>query len=262
MGFFGLFGGGKSAFEKHAERVAKKRAQSPDRWESIQWLGKLATDVEKPLDERGRAVSALMVRFTYYVEPTITDGEEKEEAFRWVCGASAAAIDPICAALREHESPSWSLRALERLTDDERVVAEMVSVLGAMDTEYSRDPQKKLVILGKLEEMKDPSIAPAVAPFFMDMNEGARFLAVGAALVQENADAVVSDYVEALVEEESLRVKIRILDGMIENGWSVGKEAKRLEGLLPEGFVLDAKGVPRRGAAPKRASKAKSKRKR
>src|SRR5688500_2070216 len=75
MGFFGLFGK-KNALGKHAERVANKRAQAPDRWESIQALGKIATTGEPA--ERSQAVAALLERFTFYVDPTITDGEEKD----------------------------------------------------------------------------------------------------------------------------------------------------------------------------------------
>ena len=245
MGFFGLFGKKKSGLAKHAERVANKRAQAPDRWESIQALGKIATTEPEggSADERADAVAALLERFTFNVDPTITDGEEKDEAFRWISGAGDAGVPAVRTALGRHESISWPLKCLEALVPGERLNDELMAVLGKMDTEYERDPQRKLQLLGVLEQQRDPSIAPAVAPFFLDMNEEARFHAVRAALPQENASDVVPLLAEALAEEDSVRVKVLALEAMAENGWSLGDHADAV--ALPEGWTKDKKGVPR-----------------
>ncbi|HJL19184.1 MAG TPA: hypothetical protein RMH99_26200 [Sandaracinaceae bacterium LLY-WYZ-13_1] len=245
MGLFDLFKK-KSPLEKHGERVANKRAQAPDRWESIQALGKLATTEPaggEP-DEREAAIAALVERFTFYVDPSITDGEEKDEAFRWICEAGEISVKPVRAAARRHESLSWPLRMLEHLLPPERLIEEMIGILDRMDTEYERDPQRKLQLLSSLEERRSPRIAEAVAPFFMDVNEEARFHAVGAALAQENAEEVLPPLLEALAEEESLRVMGRALDTMAEHGWSLGAAKGDIE--LPEGYTTDKKGVPRK----------------
>jgi hypothetical protein len=245
MGFFGLFGKRKSALQKHAERVANKRAQAPDRWESIQELGKIATtDPSGGVDERADAVAALMERFTYYADPTITDAEEKDEAFRWVCEAGEIAIEPVRASLKRHESMSWGLKCLARLVDPTRMIEEMLALLSEMDTEYERDPQRKIQLLGSLEEERHRAIAEAVAPFFLDVNESARFHAVGAALAQDNAEEILPLLREALVEDDSVRVKVRALDAIIQKGWSLGEQASSVE--LPDGYELNPKGVPRK----------------
>lgn len=243
MGFFGLFGKKKGALEKHAERAANKRAQNPDRWESIQALGKLATSGEG--EERGKAVAALLERFTFYVDPSITDGEEKDEAFRHVCDAGEdVAVPAIRAALRKHASLSWPLKCLEALVSEEQVVSEMIALLGAMNTEYERDPQRKLQLLGTLEQRRHRGIAEAVARFFEDVNETARFHAVGAALAQEDAADVLPQLVAALGEEDSVRVKVRALEAMAERGFALGAAKEKVQ--LPDGWSTDAKGVPRR----------------
>jgi hypothetical protein len=245
MGFFGLFGSKKSAVEKHAERAANKRAQAPDRWESIQALGKLATSGEG--EERSRAVAALLERFPFYVDPTITDGEEKDEAFRWICQSDPeVALPAIRQALRKHESLSWPLKCLEALLSDEEATAEMLSLLETMGTEYQRDPQRKLQLLATLEQRKHVGIAAAVATFFEDVNETARFHAVGAALAQDDAESILDRVLAMLREEDSVRVKVRTLEAMAEKGLSLGNEKERP--ALPEGWVADAKGVPRRKA--------------
>ncbi len=243
MGFFGLFGKKKSALEKHAERAANKRAQHPDRWESIQALGKMATSGEA--EERPAAVAALLERFPFVVDPTINDGEEKDAAFRWICDAGTdVALEPIRAALRKHESLSWPLKCLEALVSENDVVDEMIALLSDMGTEYQRDPQRKLQLLGTLEQRVHPKIAHAVAPFFEDVNETARFHAVGAALAQEEAEEIVPQLVAALAEEDSVRVKLRVLEGMAEQGFRLGDNTDAVQ--LPEGWTIDGKGVPRR----------------
>ncbi len=81
MGFFDLFTGGSGgggALKKHAARVANKRAQAPDRWESIQALAQIGTP---------EAIDALLMRFSYLSDPSITDQEEKDAAYEAVIEA-------------------------------------------------------------------------------------------------------------------------------------------------------------------------------
>jgi hypothetical protein len=247
MGFLGLFGSKKSALEKHSERVANKRAQAPDRWEAIQGLGKIAC--EGPEEERSKAVDALLERFTFYADPTITDGDEKDEAFRWILEAGAdAALPAIRRAMRRHESLSWPLKCLEALTSDEDATSEMLELLSAMGTEYQRDPQRKLQLLGTLEQRRHPTIAAAVSGFFEDVNETARFHAAGAALAQEDITGVHGALIAMLRSEESVRVKTRVLEGFSARKLSLGSEKDRP--ALSEGWSVDSSGVPRRALKP------------
>src|SRR5690606_26814730 len=67
MGLFDIFGDREQrAIKKHAGRVANKRSQSPERWESIQALGQMKSR---------EAVEALLVRFNFRIEPSISDQE-------------------------------------------------------------------------------------------------------------------------------------------------------------------------------------------
>ena len=246
VGFFGRLFGRGSGLEKHAQRVANKRAQAPDRWESIQALGKIATSPPAAdADEREDAIAGLMMRFTYFSDPSITDGEEKDEVFRWVCEAGDVAIAPVERALAEHESLSWPLKVLEALNGEEDVIEVMLEVLSDMDTEYERDPQRKIQLLSTFEARRHPKVAAAVAPFFTDVSEEARFHAVGAALQQEDAESILPELRAALAAEESLRVSIRALDLLAERGLGL-PDAADLE--LPGGYRLDADGVPKKGA--------------
>jgi hypothetical protein len=267
VSFFGLFGK-KNPVEKHSARVADKRAQAPDRWESIQALGKVIDDAKpKPpkkgappapptpeqLDLAKQAVNALLPRFGFYVDPSITDQEEKDEVARLIGDAGAPAIDPVLAFLGKSESLGWAIKLLDRLTTKDRLVAELLAMLAKMDTEYERDPIRKIQILQALEDRTDPRIPGAVARFVEDANETARFHAVGALFAQGEAAAEARAAMTAqLPKEESVRVRAKILEGFAERGWDVAVSTKEeraaMERRLPAGFTLDKNGVPRKKA--------------
>jgi hypothetical protein len=215
---FGLFKkkSDDSPLRKDAERAANKRAQPLDRWESIQALCKLGTP---------EAVAALLPRFTFYVDPSITDQEEKDAAFDGIVRVGQGALEPIVAFLRKAESISWPVKMLDRIVPGEQVVGLLVELLEGMDTEYERDPQRKIQMLATLEERRDPRIAPAVARFLQDASEPVRFNAVGAVLAQPEAE------------------QQRILDGFVAQAWKVDARRDDLAKRLPAGYSLDAAGI-------------------
>ncbi|MEM1417364.1 MAG: HEAT repeat domain-containing protein [Myxococcota bacterium] len=242
MGLFDLSKGGDGGLKKHAGRAANKRAQAQDRWQSLQALGAMKSP---------EAVEALLERFTYRVDPSITDQEEKELAMAGVVGAGDAAELPLRRFLAKSESVAWPVKMLEAIAGADTVVETLVGLLADMDTEYERDPQKKIDTLGQLEDRRDGRIVPAVLPFFEDMNEAARFHAVAAALVQDEptgdeAEPFRAALLAQLAEEDSTRVRSKILDGLIARGWGLGEGAAELREKLPDGYVLDGEQVRKR----------------
>jgi HEAT repeat protein len=253
--WFGLFGK-KNPVEKHAGRVADKRAQAPDRWDSIQALGAVIAAAkpkkrgEEP-DPRARelavqAVRALLLRFSFYVDPSITDQEEKEEAARLIIEAGDMAIEPVAAALRHSESLGWPLRLLEQLVPAERAVTELLALLETMDTEYERDPTRKIQVLQALEERRDPRIVPAVVRFLEDVSEPARFHAVNAIAAQADPAPARELATKQLAREDSVRIRAALLELFARQAWDVGPARATIDKRLPAGFVLDKTGVPKK----------------
>ena len=68
-------------------------------------------------------------------------------------------------------------------------------------------------LLAELESHRGEGIVAVVLPFLQDVNETARFHAVGAVFAQENPAAAREALAELLGREESMRIKARILDG-------------------------------------------------
>ncbi|MBC7172187.1 MAG: HEAT repeat domain-containing protein, partial [Polyangiaceae bacterium] len=235
MGFLDFLSGGSDerARKRHAARVANKRAQAPDRWDSIKALGEMKSSA---------AVEALLVRFTFKVDPSITDQEEKDATYQAILGAGDAAVPPIVAFLRTADSVAWPMKLLQRLVPDEKIVELLVDTLSDMDTEYERDPQKKIQVLAELAERKDPRIRPAVERFLEDINETARFHAVSAVFTQEDAEASRAPITRVLVEDESNRIRARILDGFIAQGWTLDESAQGVKSKLPTGYAVNEAG--------------------
>jgi len=237
MGLFDAFKGGGGGLKKHVARVANKRAQKHERWESIQVLASDGSD---------EALRALLTRFSIRVDPSITDDEEKTAAFHGIVQHGEAALGPVRDFLWSSESLAWPLKILTELQSEKDVVATLIELLSKMDTEYERDPQKKIDVMAGFEERKDPRIVEAVSRFLEDMNETVRFYTVGAILAQDDAEAALEALTQAFLKEESVRVRMRILDGYIERGWSMGDAKEEASKRLPTGYALGKKGEVRK----------------
>lgn len=238
MGLFDVFKGSGGGLQKHINRVTSKRAQSHERWESIQALANDGSD---------EAIRALLSRFSVRLDPSITDREEKDEVFQCVVRQGEAALGPVRDFLAASDTLAWPLKMLKALQSEEEVTTTLLELLSGMDTEYERDPQKKIDALASLEERKDPRIVEAVTRFLEDTNETVRFHAVGAIRSQEDAEAAKAALAKAFAEEESVRIRMMILDAFIERQWMFDA-VDEVKGRLPVGYSLGKRGDPRKNA--------------
>lgn len=236
MGLFDVFKGG-GGLQKHIARVGNKRGQKHERWESIQVLAN---------DGSEEALRALLVRFTIRVDPSITDGEEKNAAFHGIVQHGEAALGPVRDFLESSDTLAWPLKILKEIQTEEAVTTVLLELLSKMHTEYERDPQKKIDVIATFEERKDPRIVEAVARFLEDMNETVRFHAVGAILHQDEAEQARDALTQAFLAEESVRVRMRILDGYVERNWRLADVKEEAAKKMPNGYTLGKKGEVRK----------------
>jgi hypothetical protein len=224
---------------KYAEAAANKRAQAYDRQEALHELAKL-----KSAD----AVAALLKRFTFAVDPSITDQEEKQVAFDGILGAGKEAIEPVRAFAAKAESLSWPVRVLKELLSEEELVDELLVWLARWDTEYAKFIDPKLQLLAALEDYQNSKIRAAVTPFLEDVNEPARFHAVATILAQKDPESVDA-LLACLLDEESVRIRTKIADGLAQLGWEIPEEKRdAVRKVLPYEFGIDGTGhVSKRG---------------
>lgn len=244
MGFLdSLFGGKKSGGDKEKKakklsprelaRLSKlagqKLAQNYDRQEAIEELARQGT---------ADAATGLLRRFTFTMEPSITDQEEKEMAAEGIVAAGAEAIEPIRVYCKKAESLTWPLRVLRNILDEEEFVDEVLAILDQFDIEYVRNPEPKIQLLNALEEHPSDDVRLAIEPFLQDMSEPVRFSAVITVFNMEDEESAAA-LAEALAEEESLRVCNRICSGLAERGWTIPEDLREgcMQGI-PDGYAL------------------------
>lgn len=247
MGLFDFLSKGKgeskdganpSKASKEVARLSKlvgaKLAQNYDRQEAIEELSKMAT---------AESTRALLKRFDFTMEPSITDQEEKESAARGIVAAGEAALEPIRDYCKKAESLTWPLKTLKDIVPADSFCDELLAVLDLFDTEYVRNAEPKIQLIRMLEEFHTDDVRIAVEPFMTDASEPVRFAAVTTVFAVGMSDSVPA-LVAALEEEESLRVKNRISQGLSERSWSVPEELRGACGkALPPGFALDGDRV-------------------
>jgi HEAT repeat protein len=222
-------------------RVAgDKRQQTYDRIEALQQL----VDIKSPA-----AAAALLKRFTFSIDPSITDQEEKDLAFQGIVAAGPGAVDAVIDFCVKAEQLTWPLKILRELLDDDAYRDELIELLSRFDTEYSRNVDPKVQVLQALEEVVSDEVRETIEPFLDDVNETVRFHAVETTFAQGNA-ASVAPLIKLLTKEESVRVKNKVAEGLLLRAWIVPSELRdaTAEALRDaSGYYVDREGRVHRG---------------
>jgi len=238
LGIFDFLGGKSKGGERpkaakdlaRLERmVGNKLSQNYDRQEAIDELAKIADAASS---------AALLKRFDWNLEPSITDQEEKASCLTGIVAAGEAALDPIRRYCKKAESLTWPLKALVEIVPAERVPEEMLAILDQFDTEYMRNPEPKVQLLQALEAYPSEDVRIAVEPFLSDASETVRFTAANTVFAVNDVQSVPA-LIATLDGEESLRVKNRIAQGIAERAFAIPEEllASCKKGL-PQGYAL------------------------
>lgn len=247
-----------------AKVAADKRAQTYDRIEAIQALSAMQSP---------DAAAALLKRFSFSIDPSITDQEEKDLAFQGIVAAGREielpkdsgereiaiaalekrrddVIDSVVAYCERAEQITWPLKVLRELLEDAEYCTELVHLLERFDTEYARNVEPKVQLLKALEDNAMQEARVQVERFLDDVNETVRFHAVEATLAQGDA-ASVPPLVHLLEAEESIRVKNKVAEGLLQRGFVIGSDLRATANDAlrdTEGYSVDADGkVVQRG---------------
>jgi HEAT repeat protein len=123
------------------------------------------------------------------------------------------------------EQLTWPLKLLRELLDDEQYGEELIELLDRFDTEYARNVDPKVQVIAALEDIKSEDVRLAVEPFLEDVNETVRFHAVETTIAQDNAESV-EPLVNLLSNEESVRIKNKVAERLVQRGWVIPKELR------------------------------------
>lgn len=238
MGFFdGLFDKDKRqqrSLERAIARLTNPYMQSPERMRGADALLEIGSE---------EAIYGLLKRFTIRASNGVVDEEEKEQVYGMIIGLGERAIPPLKKFILREDQTYHALRALSELLPVDEVVQIIHESLEAIGTEYMRNPERKTHLIQHLAETRHPRALEVLVPFLKDHDEGVRFQTVNALKEQGNEEARVP-LIECLCdpEEESLRLRKRIVEVLCETGWEVKGYRKKVEERLPKGYVVDKAG--------------------
>ena len=215
--------------------LSNKLSQNFDRQEAITELGRMGT---------AQAATALLRRFDWVLDPSITDHEEKESCMRGIVAAGEDALEPIREYCQKAESLTWPLKVLRAIvTDDAKVATELLNILDQFDTEYVRNAEPKVQLIQALEAYATDEVRNAIEPFLGDMSEPVRFVSA-TSLFTINDPQSLPALISALEGEESRRVQNRIAQGLADRAWHIPADSSpTLAKSLPPGFTLTANKV-------------------
>jgi len=222
-----------------AKVAADKRAQTYDRMEALQQLA----DMKTP-----DAAVALLKRFTFTIDPSITDSDEKDVALSGVLAAGKDAVPGVLEFCARAEQLTWPLKILHELLDDAEYEEKLIELLDRFDTEYARNVDPKLQVIQALEELTSEAVREAVEPFLEDVNETVRFHAVETTFKQNNAESI-APLIKLMEAEESVRVKNKVSEGLLFRGWAIPTELREAmeKALADTAYALGSDGKIVRG---------------
>jgi len=243
MGIFDFLGSsGPAKALKLKPKVTQKYGDPVARQKALQQLGEM---------QFPEAVTVLLSRFTVTVEPQTTDADEKEQVFELVRARGAAAVPSLTEFLaRTDLASSWAVRLLAALLPEPEVVGVLVSQLHTLAQGYTRNPEKRLVLLNWLSGKDDPHIAPAVLPFLEDMADDVRIAALHTLGPIKYAPAREPMLELLTASETGRRVQVAAVEALAESGFGVQGYREKVEALLPEPFFVDKSGLLKRRGAP------------
>ena len=249
MALFGLFGSkeerAKGALRKLEKKVTERYGPPENRQKAMQQLSDLGTP---------EALRTLCQRFTVRAEPGITDDEEKETVRQMLVDERAEAVAPIERFVREEEEGlAWALRVLAEVAPAEKGLAVVVGELRRLGTIYTRDPEKKLVLLTWLREhhsgASGADVEAALLPLLEDFSDDVRISATRALVSVAPGEKARDALIQLLLRDrDNARVRGEVLEALASLGADVKGHRPTVEALLVEPFFLDREGrVKKRG---------------
>lgn len=227
MGLKDLFsssGRAKSRLDKWTKAVTNPYMQSGERYEAMQKLLK---------DGSEEALIGIFKRFTIVSTKSIEDEEEKSYAYRELSELGDKVLPALKRFCLDSENVAWALRILEDTSDETQEWDILDALLEKHPPGYERDASKKQQILTHLAEIDDPKVPELLAGYLDDHDETIRFFCAEQLIdigEESSKDALVARLTHK--EEESMRLRTRVLDGLAEHGWDVSKHADAIAKVI------------------------------
>ena len=194
------------------------------------------------------AYIGLLRRFTI----TSSKGIEDEEEKGWVYRRLSSVGKPILPAIRQfclqHENVAWALRILEDIANEDEEWSLLDELLAELPPDvFQRTSAKKIQILTHIQEIDNPKIVDIFVAYLNDVDESVRYFSVEA-LIDIADEKSLAPMIERLLhdQEDSLRLRTRILEGLATLKWDISEFKSRLSPRLGDDHVITGNVITRR----------------
>jgi hypothetical protein len=236
MGLFDIFTGGSGPEKalKLKSKVTQKYGEPSARQKALQQLGEMKFP---------EAVTVLLSRFTITVDPLTTDADEKEHTFELIKHFGQDAVAPVSEFLKTNDqATSWSLRILQALLAEDALMGVITDTLQHLSSRYTRDPEKKVVLLHHVQGNPDPRVPAAVLPFLEDMSDDVKIAALNV-LGPLKYEPAREPMLKLLTSDDTARrVQTVALGALAESGFAVQGYQEKVQAALVEPYSVDKDG--------------------
>ncbi len=239
MGLLDIFSK-QSKLKRLGKRLTEKFGPPENRLKAIEVLASMGTP---------EALATLLMRFTISSDSRITDADEKDKTLQCVVDAGDTAVAPLKEFLRQRDQVAWALKALSELLSADEVLSLVLEELHRLSGEYTRDPEKRVQLIGWLLENHpeaDPRVPQTLVGFLGDMSDDVK-LATARGLAQHRWEEAREPLLTALLDpEQSARVRQELLATLAHLALGVQGHREKVEAIVAESggqYLVDKSGV-------------------
>jgi len=226
----------RTPIEKLTKRVTETAGEDAPRIEAAQKLA----DMDSP-----EATYALAKRFTISSKVITQDIEEKRMVVDMLASKGERAVDPLLRFLKSYHQVEWPVQALARILPKEQLIPKLVSVLEDVAQNPFTSPEHRSSLIKATHGQVTPEIAAVLKKSLEDDDDDVRIAAIHAVseMGETSREMLLETYAAA---EDRPRIRIAIAELFADRDWPVKGYRPTVEAHLPEGFLLNAKGLIRR----------------
>ena len=226
----------KSPIQRLTKRVTETAGEDGPRIEAAQKLA----DLDTP-----EATFALAKRFTISSKVITQDIEEKRMVVNMLAAKGERAVDPLLRFLKSYHQVEWPVQALARILPNEQLIPKLIQVLEDVAQNPFTSPEHRSSLIKAMHGHITPEIAAALRKSIEDDDDDVRIAAIHAVaeLGESSRELLLDAYAAA---DDRPRIRIAIAELFADRDWPVKGYRPTVEAHLPDGFLLNAKGLIRR----------------
>lgn len=226
----------KSPIQRLTKRVTETAGEDGPRIEAAQKLA----DLDTP-----EATFALAKRFTISSKVITQDIEEKRMVVNMLAAKGDRAVEPLLRFLKSYHQVEWPVQALARILPTEQLIPKLIQVLEDVAQNPFTSPEHRSSLIKAMHGHITPEIAAALKKSLEDDDDDVRISAIHAIaeLGESSRELLLDTYAAA---DDRPRIRIAIAELFADRDWAVKGYRPTVEAHLPDGFLLNAKGLIRR----------------